>query len=547
MELDQQRVKDLLLSGNYITQKDLDAAEVYAVQHGSNFLDYLLSQGIVTKDVIGQVIAESQGVPYADLNSLQPSRKEIRRIPEELGKAYRLILFSEDENNVIVTTDNPTTPDLTKYLQQVFPNKKIQIAYSLPDDINAVLPFYEAELATRFASIIQNQKQVAPQLFEVMIRDALAYNVSDIHMDPQDDEVIVRFRIDGVMQEVGRLEKKYYESVLNRIKIQAHLRTDEHFSTQDGAIRFKHDATVTDLRVSIVPTLDGEKVVMRVLAEYINGLSMADLGLSPSDQKALLKASQKPFGMILVSGPTGSGKTTTLYAIMKLLNTPEVNIATIEDPVEYKILGVNHIQVNNATHLTFARGLRSIVRQDPDVILVGEIRDEETAEIAVNAALTGHLLLSTFHANDAATSIPRLLYMGIEPFLLASTLQLVVAQRLVRKLCESCRYTREVNRDDLKAYIPSPEKYFSSSKVTLSEGKGCRACAGKGYKGRTAIYELIQITQEMQDLILKNPSRKELWELAKKQGSHSLFDDGMDKVQRGLTTLSELLRVASPD
>jgi type II secretory ATPase GspE/PulE/Tfp pilus assembly ATPase PilB-like protein len=232
----------------------------------------------------------------------------------------------------------------------------------------------------------------------------LAFKASDIHFEPQEKEVVVRFRVDGLLHEAGRFTKEVYENILNRIKVQAHLRIDDHFSAQDGAIRFAKEQGVVDMRVSVIPTLDGEKITIRLLAEYVKGFTFADLGVSEKDQAVFLSAAKKPFGMILVTGPTGSGKTTTLYALLKMLNNPAVNITTIEDPVEYKILGVNSIQVNPQTNLTFAKGLRSIVRQDPDIILVGEIRDLETAEIAVNAALTGHLLFSTFHANDAATA-----------------------------------------------------------------------------------------------------------------------------------------------
>ncbi len=245
-------------------------------------------------------------------------------------------------------------------------------------------------------------------------------------------------------------------------------------------------------------------------------------------------------------GPTGSGKTTTLYALLKTLNRPEVNITTIEDPVEYRIPSINQIQINTQTNLTFAKGLRSIARQDPDIILVGEIRDLETAEIAVNAALTGHLLLSTFHANDAATAIPRLLDMGIEPFLLASTLEIVIAQRLVRRICEFCRYSVTKKREEFKDILSDIEHYFPKITATLYQGKGCSTCGGTGYKGRIAIFEFIVMTPEMQDLFLKNPSTKQVWELARAQGAHSLFEDGFTKVKQGVTTLEELLRIAAP-
>ena len=250
--------------------------------------------------------------------------------------------------------------------------------------------------------------------------------------------------------------------------------------------------------------------------------------------------------MILVTGPTGSGKSTTLYALLKILNSPQVNITTIEDPVEYKMPGVNQIQVNEAANLTFARGLRSIVRQDPDIILVGEVRDTETAEIAVNAALTGHLLLSTFHANDAGTAIPRLLDMGIEPFLLASTLELIVAQRLVRMICDQCRHSVAVKRDKITNKNKYLESVFTKAEYTLYEGKGCSACGGSGFDGRTALFEFIRVTPQMEELILEHPSGRQVAVLAKEQGSRSMFEDGIDKVLAGVTTIGELLRVVEP-
>jgi type II secretory ATPase GspE/PulE/Tfp pilus assembly ATPase PilB-like protein len=296
----------------------------------------------------------------------------------------------------------------------------------------------------------------------------------------------------------------------------------------------------------VVPTLDGEKIVIRLLSEYVRDFTMADVGLSERDQHILQENADRPFGMILVIGPTGSGKTTTLYALLKNVATPDINVTTIEDPVEYKISNINQIQVNEATNLTFAAGLRSIVRQDPDVILVGEIRDIETAEISVNAALTGHLLFSTFHANDSATAIPRLLEMGVEPFLLASTLNLVIAQRLARRLCNKCRYSYVVKKAELKKSFPLAEKYFKGKdSITLYKGKGCNACNHSGYTGRIALFEFLQVSREMQDLILKRPSTQEIWDLAARQGAMSMFADGVEKSKAGVTTLDEVMRVAN--
>lgn len=409
-----------------------------------------------------------------------------------------------------------------------------------------IFVYYNKSLDTRFSKIIQSEHRVAPEILEEILEDAVNYHASDVHFEPQKDEIMVRFRIDGVLQVAGSIPKNFYENIVNRIKVESKLRIDEHFAAQDGSMRFEREGNIVDLRTSIVPTVNGEKIVLRVLATYLQGLNLANLGLTEEYQNLLQSVADKPFGMILVTGPTGSGKTTTLYALLKMLNSNEVNITTIEDPVEYKMLGVNQIQVNTATNLTFAKGLRSIVRQDPDIILVGEVRDRETAEIAVNAALTGHLLLSTFHANDAPTAIPRLLEMGIEPFLLASTLELVVGQRLLRKLCNFCRYSVSYNVEEVSKRFKGMKNYLKGKKVNLYESKGCHACGFTGYHGRTAIFECVVNTPELKDLILKNPSTNQIWELTRKQGANSLFEDGIIKVLSGLTTMDELLRVAEP-
>jgi type II secretory ATPase GspE/PulE/Tfp pilus assembly ATPase PilB-like protein len=546
MQLNDQKLKQLLLDQNYVSKADMAQADRYAQTYQASILDYLIAQEIITRDILGQAIAESLGLPYADLNTGHPSREQVLRIPSEVGEKFHAILFQETKDRIVVTSDLGKQKELTPLLQQIFPKKNIIIAYSLPEDVEKVLVYYRKALETRFAQIISESRRVAPEIIEEILRDAIVFKSSDIHFEPQRTEVIVRFRIDGVLQEAGRIPKQYYESILNRVKVQAHLPTDEHFSAQDGSMRYDHSGRIVDIRISIVPVIDGEKIVMRILAQYLQSLNLNELGLGAKDQEVLIDSSQKPFGMILTTGLTGSGKTTTLYGVMKLLNNPEVNVSTIEDPVEYKIQGVNHIQVNARTNLTFAKGLRSIVRQDPDIILVGEIRDEETAEIAVNAALTGHLLLSTFHANDAATAIPRLLDMGVEPFLLASTLELIIAQRLIRKICESCRYSYTVSGAAIKRDQPKIAPYLGKGKQTLYKGKGCNVCGNTGFRGRTAIYEIIKSTKELQDLIMQRPSSQEIWKVARAQGSSSLFEDGLNKVKNGMTTIEELLRVAIP-
>ncbi|MFC1645108.1 GspE/PulE family protein [Patescibacteria group bacterium] len=547
------QIRDILIRGNYITERDFVQAEEFAEKQNLSAEEYLLSSGIITKDLLGQAMAEHFGVIYADLNSNYPNYTQVSKIPEEIARKKRVVLFKEEEDTVIVATDKPDQRDLVGVLKMVFSDKKITISYSLTEDIDEVLVYYKEPLEVRFERIAKDSSKVIPDIINEIFDDAIIYQASDIHLEPQEDEVVIRFRIDGVLREVGRISNDFYENILNRIKVLSHLRIDEHFSAQDGAIRYlkksdeeKYMGVSVDMRVSIAPTLDGEKVTIRLLSQYMKSFTLFDLGLSEANQKIIQQSARKPFGMILVTGPTGSGKTTSLYAILKMINSTDVNVTTIEDPVEYKIQGVNQIQVNPQTNLTFSKGLRSIIRQDPDVILVGEIRDEETAEIAVNAALTGHLLLSTFHANDAATSIPRFLDMGVEPFLLASTLEVIVAQRLVRKLCENCRFSSSYSMKDMNKIIPGAKKYFSGTKVTLYKAKGCSACGNSGYKGRTALFEIINVSDKMQELILKNPSTNEIWKIAKKDGSLSLFEDGIDKVKRGITSLEEVLRVSVP-
>jgi type II secretory ATPase GspE/PulE/Tfp pilus assembly ATPase PilB-like protein len=466
---------------------------------------------------------------------------------ERFAKSYTTVILEETDKSILAATANiDELESIKKKLTDLFPDKKVTMTYGDEDLILDLFSVYKSSLDKRFKKIIKKDEGVATEIFDEIVEDAIESGASDIHIEPHEEHVLIRFRVDGVLAEVGELSKEIYENLLNRIKVLSNLRLDEHFAAQDGAVRMRINDMALDLRISIAPTINGQNVVIRILSQYIKELSLADLGLSENDQELLKRSYKKTFGMILTVGPTGSGKTTTLYSIIKKIQNPEVNITTIEDPVEYKIPGINQIQVNPQTNITFAKGLRSIVRQDPNVILVGEIRDNETAEIAINAALTGHLLLSTFHANDAATVVPRLLDMGAEPFLLSSTLNLIVAQRLVRKICSSCRYSYGTSRKDLKKLISNPEEYFKDNELTLYRGKGCMVCNGTGYKGRIGLFELIYITPEIQDAILRNPSSSEIKTIAAEQGAHTFFEDGIDKVNNGLISLEELLRVAPP-
>ncbi len=551
MKIDEQKLTKILLEENYITAEDLRKAETEAAKEKISVVSYLIQMGLISRSLIGAAMAESFGVVYSDLNLKKPSKEELDLVPESFAREWRVVVV-DNPDVLILATDNPARENLEAEVKKLLPGREIKITYALPDDIDQVLLMYQKSLETRFSKIIESRGRVAPEILGEIFEDARIFNASDIHFEPGVKDALVRFRVDGVLKDAGRIPKEFYENILNRIKVESRLRIDEHFAAQDGSMRYvsketsdNGESVVFDLRTSIIPTVEGEKVVLRVLSSYVEGLALSDLGFSAADKSKIEQVAKKPFGMILVVGPTGSGKTTTLYGVLKMLNTRDVNITTIEDPVEYKVSGINQIQTNQETNLTFAKGLRSIVRQDPDIILVGEIRDEETAEIAVNAALTGHLLLSTFHANDAATAIPRLLDMNIEPFLLASTVEVIIGQRLVRKICDACRYSIETNEDELSKEFKFAHNFFPG-KNTLYRGKGCDACAGTGYRGRTAIFEFIEITSKMEELILHNPTSAEIWNLAKSEGAHSLFEDGVLKVKNGVTTLEELLRVAPP-
>jgi type II secretory ATPase GspE/PulE/Tfp pilus assembly ATPase PilB-like protein len=378
-----------------------------------------------------------------------------------------------------------------------------------------------------------------------LIERADTMHASDIHIDPSVSGVRVRLRIDGVLQELSIMPKQIHGEIVSRIKVMSGLRTDEHQSTQDGRFRyqFASEKGFVDVRVSIIPTYHGENCVMRLLSDKAENYTLEMLGFSAPDREKILAAVKKPHGMILSTGPTGSGKTTTLYTLIKVLNSKDVSIVTIEDPIEYAVADIEQIQVNARTGLTFATGLRSILRQDPNIIMVGEIRDSETAGIAVNTALTGHLLLSTLHTNDAATTLPRLLDMKIEPYLVASTVNIAIGQRLVRKVCTHCAVDvplASALRDDLQKMTSNKQPLWITE---YKKGVGCKECNLSGYSGRITISEVLVADEEIREAILKKASSDEIRRIAVKNGMTTMFDDGMQKVSNGITTIEEILRV----
>lgn len=513
---------------------------------------------MIKDEQLGQLVAEAIGLLFVNLRREKIDENVLKIIPELVAKNQQVIVFDRTEQGLKVAMANPKNYEMIEWLEKKT-GDKIEVYYATPLDIRNALKFYRKEIKQEFADIIKAQVEKAKQLgakaedipiikiVDTLIEYAHQNRSSDIHIEPLDKKTQIRFRIDGVLHDVVSLPKYIHGLVVTRIKVLSKLRTDEHFAAQDGKFVAKPDTEKFDIRVSIVPVTEGENVVMRLLSEKARGFSLEDLGLVGNDLKKVKTAIKKPYGMVLSTGPTGCGKTTTLYAVLKMLNKPKVNICTIEDPVEYDIQGVSQIQVNPKTELTFAKGLRSIVRQDPDIIMVGEVRDEETADIAVNSAMTGHLVLSTMHANTAATNIIRLMDMGIEPFLAASSINVIVGQRLVRTICEKCRESYELKQDDLRKlglFDNLIKKFFQNKKrIRAYFGKGCKACADTGYIGRTGIFEVLEMEENIKQMIMTKANSDELQEQAIKNGMTIMLEDGVDKVLSGVTTIEEILRV----
>lgn len=407
-------------------------------------------------------------------------------------------------------------------------------------DLSSLTTAIEQQLA------LPIEKVSAVNLVDLFIEAAYSTGASDVHIQPEPKGVRVRLRIDGLLRDlfpdVGKISHELNHEIISRIKVISGLRTDEHLAPQDGRFKAKLEGlSDVDVRVSIMPTYYGENAVLRVLAAT-QTFELTDLGFSEDGIKRVEHAIEKPFGMILANGPTGSGKTTTLYTILKRLNKSDISIITIEDPIEYSLEGTTQIQVNTQTNLTFASGLRSILRQDPNIIMVGEIRDEETAGIAVNAALTGHLVLSTLHTNDAATTFPRLIDMGVPPFLVASTVNVAMGQRLVRQICSGCKTERVLAPQELqslKELIPA----VSETDKVFYIGKGCSACNGTGYTGRIGIREVLEVNKEIRDLIMQRSDAQVIKEAAVRNGMVTMLEDGFIKAKKGLTTLEEVLRI----
>ncbi|HEX7042239.1 MAG TPA: GspE/PulE family protein [Patescibacteria group bacterium] len=516
-----------------------------------------LEEAIIEKDVfpeekLGQLVANYLKVPYVSLAKITIPEEVFKIVPERIARKYHMIAFAKDADGVKLAMENPRDT----YMQQMVAKKTGArvIAYlATGREISNTLQVYGKDLQSVFSDFIQQENPVVLQedapvskIVDMLITYAYQDKASDIHIEPEEQELLVRFRIDGILHDVLHLNKALADRVITRIKVLSRLRTDEHLSAQDGKMRLQLEEENLDIRVSILPIAEGEKVVLRLLSSKSRQLSLVDLGMNENDLKKITSAVNKSYGMILSTGPTGSGKSTSIYSILKILNTREKNITTIEDPVEYRIKGVNQIQVNVKTNLTFANGLRSILRQDPNVIFVGEIRDSETAGIAVNAALTGHLVLSTLHTNDAATTLPRLIDMKVEPFLVASTVNVIIAQRLVRKICEVCKVQTTALMSEVSKHIPEDFllKHFGNvATMVIFKGRGCKVCHMTGYVGRIGVFEVLEISEKVRSLITNKEDSDVIGREAIQEGMTTMLDDGLDKVKKGWTTIEEVLRV----
>jgi len=555
--MDNEKIKKIIIDTGLVTEAKLLELEKTAKEKNISLTDQLVNEGVLSDEYIGELIADSFGWRYINLKNTVIKDEVLKIIPELVAKNQQAIPFDIEGNTIKVAMNDPDNLEFIHLLEKKS-GKFVQHYFATAGDIKTALGRYRKSITEEFDDIIkQNVKEAkqsvkAEDLPVVRIVDTIllyAYQngASDVHIEPYEGKSLLRYRIDGILHDVIDLPKRVHDLLVTRIKILSQLRIDEHRAAQDGKLQFMTEDGRVDVRVSTVPITEGEKVVMRLLSAKNKQYRLEDLGFSDADLKKVQNAIKRPHGMILATGPTGSGKTTTLYAVLQILNSRDINISTIEDPVEYDMEGVNQIQVNNKTNLTFANGLRSLLRQDPDIIMVGEIRDAETANIAVNSAMTGHLVLSTLHTNDAATTIPRFIDMGIEPFLVSSTINIAMAQRLVRKNCVKCLASYTIKKTELAKSFDNKiiEKTLGNkNEYRFYKSKGCEVCHKSGYKGRMGLYEIIEMSSVLKELIMDKANADEIKAQAVKEGMTTMLEDGLLKVAKGLTTIEEVLRVS---
>ena len=555
MNLPNQAIKEILVGSGHVTTEEFDSAAQSAEELGKKLEDVLIFRGLINQKTLSQLIADYFKVPYVELSHTNIPENVLLKIPEKMARNYRMVPFESDGGTLKVAMIDPGNVEGIEFAKR-HTGMAVMPHYASREEIKNALNQYKRNIRADFDKVIEenlkkatlegNLIQAAEKLPVIKVLDtifeyAIAERASDIHIEVQEENVMIRFRIDGVLHDIIKLQRGVEEALVARVKILANLKLDEKRIPQDGRYKFDIDNDTVSLRISVIPGFYGENVVMRLLHESARPKSLEELGLIGKNLDIVKQNMNQPHGMILVTGPTGSGKTTTLYSIVNILNTIKVKICTIEDPIEYGINRVTQIQINPKAGLTFALGLRALLRHDPDVIMVGEIRDGETAEIAVHSALTGHLVLSTLHTNDAVGTIPRILDMGVEGYLASSTINMVIAQRLVRQICSVCRM--EQTADPVLLQRLTKDFNVNAQKMKFYKGKGCDECRGSGFTGRIGIYEVLPVTDSLRTLIDKRASSDLILDAAVKEGMVTMVQDGLDKVASGMTTIEEVLRV----
>ena len=557
------RLGELLVRNGLITQEQLARALADARANGTRVGYSLIKLGYISEDELVRALARQYRVPAVDLSNIVIDPRIIRLVPSEIALKHTILPLRRVGRTLTVAMANPTDAgalDDLKFVTrhdiepvvagEVTLRKQIEKYYEATDErLQELLEEIEAEdievleEEDEDVSLAALQAQIddAPvvKLINGILTDAVLRGASDIHIEPYEKEIRVRYRIDGVLHEIMKPPMKMKAALTSRIKILADLNIAERRVPQDGRIKMKIKNKVVDFRVSTLPVIFGEKIVLRILDKGNLSLDLEKFGMEPKAEKDFMSAIMNPYGMVLVTGPTGSGKTTTLYSALSKINTPEVNIMTSEDPVEYNLHGINQVQIRPEVGLDFAAALKAFLRQDPNIIMVGEIRDLETGSIAIKAALTGHLVLSTLHTNDAPSTVTRLIDMGLEPFNVAAAVNLVTAQRLVRRICPNCREETTYPDEYLEAARLTPEQIQN---LRFYKGRGCDACGGSGYRGRQGLYEVMPMSPTLRRMIMQGASADELREQAIREGMLTLRMDGLLKVSRGITTLEEVIK-----
>ena len=554
------QLEELLLARELISPEQLEEARTQAAQRGRSLGRVLIELGYLNEASLVSILAGQLGLEFVDLSEASLDASAIATVPEAVARRHNCIpVRFEDGNRLVIAMADPANVVAVDDIRAMTSKDVRTVVCTKADVLNAINRHYrldrtaetlveeaaaeqeiEADLDAQLANAGAEDAPII-KLVNLLITQAANDRASDIHIEPGEKDLRVRYRIDGVLHEVMKPPKSVQSGITSRLKIMAEINIAEKRIPQDGRIGIVVQGRQLDLRVATLPTVHGEKIVMRILDKTAVMLQLQDLGFTSENQTRFAESYRKPYGAILVTGPTGSGKSTTLYATLNVLNREDVNIITVEDPVEYRLPGVNQVQTNPKAGLTFASALRSILRSDPDIVLIGEIRDRETAQIAVEAALTGHLVLSTLHTNDAPSALTRLVEMGIEPFLVASALDAVVAQRLARKLCERCKIEYSPTAEELKAaqFPFDPHQPLP----TLHKAVGCPACGNTGYKGRLAVHEIMTVTEDIERMVAEKASSEDIGKVAITQGMKTLREDGMTKVAQGVTSIEEILRV----